>query len=69
MCGLNDLKQLLRQVGYAGVVTFVDTHTLTHPWDLDWIIIASRNKHVLRKLWGWILRRKLVQLKALLATL
>ncbi len=67
MCGLNDLKQLLRQVGYAGVVTFVDTHTLTHPWDLDWIVIAGKNRHVLRKLLPWILRRKLIQFKALLS--
>jgi len=65
MCGLEDLRQLLTQVGYAGVVTFVDTHTLTHPWDLDYVIIASRGKHVIRKLWGWILRRKLVQIRAL----
>jgi len=46
-------------------VLFVDTHSLTHPWDLDYVIIASRGKHLLRKLWGWILRRKLVQFKAL----
>ena len=67
MCGLNDLKQLLRQVGYARVISLVDTHTLTHPWDLDYIVIASRGKHVLRKLLPWILRRKLVQFKALLS--
>ena len=67
MCGLNDLKQLLRQVGFARVVSFVDTHSLTHPWDLDYIVIASRNKHVLRKLLPWILRRKLVQIRALLS--
>ena len=65
MCGLEDLRRLLNQVGYASVVTFVDTHTLTHPWDLDYVIIASKNKHLLRKLLPWILRRKLVQLKAL----
>ena len=68
MCGLEDLRQLLRQVGYASVVSFVDTHTLTHPWDLDYIVIASRRKHVLRKLLPWILRRKLIQFKAFLAT-
>ena len=67
MCGLEDLRRLLHQVGYAGVVTFVDTHTLTNPWDLDWIVIASRNKHVLRKLLPWILRRMLVKFKALLS--
>jgi hypothetical protein len=44
----------------------VDTHTLTHPWDLDWIIIASRSKHVLRKLLPWVLRRMLVKFRALL---
>jgi len=68
MCGLGDLKQTLRKAGYTGIVTFADTHSLTHPWDLDWIIIASKNKHVLRKLLPWILRRKLVQIKALLTT-
>jgi hypothetical protein len=46
----------------------VDTHTLTHPWDLDYVTIAGKNKHVLRKLLPWILRRKLVQLKAFLTT-
>jgi len=65
MCGLNDLKQTLRQAGYVGIATFVDTHSLTHPWDLDWIIIASRDKHVLRKLLPWILRRMLVKIKVL----
>jgi len=66
MCNLENLRRLLNQVGYASVITFVDTHSLTPPWDLDYIVIASRNKHVLRRLWGWILRRKLVQFKALL---
>jgi hypothetical protein len=56
---------LLRQVGYARVISLVDTHTLTHPWDLDYVIIASRRKHVSRKLLPWILRRKLVQIRAL----
>jgi SAM-dependent methyltransferase len=65
MCSLEDLRQLLNRAGYAGVVSLVDTHTLTHPWDLDYIIIASRNKHILRGLLPWILRRKLVQLRAL----
>jgi SAM-dependent methyltransferase len=68
MCGLNDLRQLLRQAGYTGVATFVDTHTLTHPWDLDYIVIAGKSKHVLRKLLPWILRRMLVKIKALFAT-
>jgi len=65
MCGLEDLRRLLNQVGYASVVTFVDTHTLTHPWDLDYVIIASKNRHLVRKLLPWILRRKLVQIRAL----
>jgi len=67
MCGLENMKQTLRQVGYTSVVSFVDTHSITHPWDLDWIIIASRNKHVLRKLLPWILRRMPVKFKALLS--
>jgi len=67
MCGLEGLRRLLNHVGYAGVVAIVDTHTLTHPWDLDYIVIASRRKHVLRKLLPWVLRRKLVQIKALLS--
>ncbi len=58
----------MRQAGYTGVVSLTDTYSLTHPWDLDWIVIASRRKHVLRKLLPWILRRKLVQIKAFLAT-
>ena len=65
MCGLEDLRRLLNQVGYASVVTFVDTHTLTHPWDLDYIVIAGRSEHLLRKLLPWILRRMLVKFKAL----
>jgi len=65
MCGLNDLKQALREVGYAGVASFIDTHSLMYPWDLDWIIIASRDRHALRKLLPWILKRKFIQLKTL----
>jgi SAM-dependent methyltransferase len=65
MCGLDDLKQLLKHVGYVGIATFVDTHSLMYPWDLDWIIIASKSKHMGRRLLPWILRRKLVQFKAL----
>jgi len=65
MCGLEDLRQLLNRAGYTRVATLVDTHSLTHPWDLDWIIIAGRGRHLLRKLLPWILRRKLVQLRAL----
>ena len=65
VCGLDDLKQALRQAGYTSVVSLVDTHSLTHPWDLDYIVIAGRGKHLLRKLLPWILRRRLVQIRAL----
>ena len=67
MCGLEDLKQTLRKARYTSVVSLVDTHSFTHPWDLDWIIIAGRGRHVLRKLLPWILRRMLVKFKALLS--
>jgi SAM-dependent methyltransferase len=67
MCGLEDLKQTLRKAGYTSVVSLVDTHSLMYPWDLDWIVIAGKNRHVLRKLLPWILRRKLIQFKALLS--
>jgi SAM-dependent methyltransferase len=66
MCGLEDLKQTLRKAGYTSVVSLVDTHSFTHPWDLDWIVIAGRSRHLLRKLLPWVLRRMLVKFKALL---
>ncbi|MCI4437756.1 MAG: hypothetical protein JHC33_13200 [Ignisphaera sp.] len=53
LCKLSELIHLLKRVGY-NVIWFPDTHSIYAPWDLDYIVVASRSKHLKLKLLPWL---------------
>jgi SAM-dependent methyltransferase len=55
LCSLNELVEALRELGYR-VVWFPDSRSIEAPWNLDYIVIASRAKHLTLRLAPWIIR-------------
>ena len=53
LCRLGELVGVLRSVGY-NVMWFPDSHSVEAPWDLDYVVVATRAKHVTLRLAPWI---------------
>jgi len=62
MCSISALRRAVEDAGYRTKL-FVDTHTFSRPWDLDYIVVAAK-RGLIRGLLPWLMRRKIAQLKA-----
>jgi SAM-dependent methyltransferase len=58
ICSINELIEVLKELGYI-VKWFPDSSSVEAPWRLDYIIIASRTKHLTLRLIPWIVTSEL----------
>jgi hypothetical protein len=54
VCSVKELTDMLKEFGYT-VRWFPDSHSIEAPWSLDYIVIASRVKHLTLRLAPWIM--------------